>query len=90
MKEGPLKRDAALLLVLGCLVILLLEAPVVMASMLDDLDGPYPEWETGDSARRTPETSPANAPFPALDRAGPEREAEADRAPATVLASFRH
>ncbi len=39
-----MKRDAAIVLILGCFVILLLEAPIVMAQMLEDLDGPYPAW----------------------------------------------
>ena len=56
-----MRRDLGLILILGCLVILLLEVPVVMASMTRDLGGPYPEWtetERATAENRSAGTAP--------------------------------
>lgn len=46
-----MKRELGLILILGCLGILLLQVPVVVASMTRDFDGPYPEWESVEEVR---------------------------------------
>ncbi len=53
-----MRRDLWLVLILGCLLILLLEAPAAFSSVNEDLRGAYPPWTSlGDfstSLERTP------------------------------------
>ncbi len=39
-----MRRDLWLVLILGCLLILLLEAPAAFSSVNEDLRGAYPAW----------------------------------------------
>ena len=41
-----MRRDLWMILILGCLLILLLEAPAALSSVSADLDGPYPPRAT--------------------------------------------
>ena len=40
-----MKRDVRLFLILGCILILLLEAPAALSSVAADLGEPYAQWE---------------------------------------------
>jgi len=42
-----MRRDLWMILILGCLLILLLEAPAALSSVSADLDGPYSSRMTG-------------------------------------------
>ena len=46
-----MRRDLWMILILGCLLILLLEAPAALSSVTADLDGPYSGWSESDATR---------------------------------------
>lgn len=65
-----MRRDLWMILILGCLLILLLEAPVALSAVSADLVGPYPEVH---AAERTalpalPRATERAAVLPASER----------------------
>ena len=46
-----MRRDLWMILILGCLLILFLEAPAAFSSVTADLDGPYSGWAESESSR---------------------------------------
>ena len=70
-----MRRDLWMILILGCLLILLLEAPAALSSVSADLDGPYSTRATGtrevQAAEKPLQAASLRRPTPAaLERAG--------------------
>ena len=65
-----MRRDLWMILILGCLLILLLEAPAALSSVSADLDGPYSTRVTGtrevQAAEKPLQAASRHAPIPAL------------------------
>lgn len=66
-----MRRDVWTLLVLGCLLILLLEAPAALSAVSEDLVGPYPEVHAAERAALPAEPGSMGR---AAALAAPERE----------------
>jgi len=64
-----MKREVSLVLILGCILILVLEAPAALSSVTADIGEPYAPWEALPTDVSTPDGSAP--PAPALEREAP-------------------